>query len=339
MKYKKIILALIFISVIGFSFNFNASKVEAIAIADIQNLIRQLQSLILNLQQQLQQLQRAPQAPQVPQVPQVPFITITSPTEGQQIQSGTTHIIRWDSGRIEARQNIHVLQRITGGIWTSLAVLNHNVNSYNWVVPSVDRETNVVIWVGVWENNRWIISDSATALIGRGPIVVDRVRVPVINPDGAPYLPIGSDYHTDPRVREDFRTGRRVGCGDSIAFIEKRIEPTTRPLEAIYRLLFSREEITIGTKYVNSLLPHTREGRTLQTPDGPQIVRPLRFERVIIENNIAKVYLVGDFISVGTCDPPRVKAVLEFAAKQYPWIEEVEIYINGERAVFVHGGR
>jgi len=146
------------------------------------------------------------------------------------------------------------------------------------------------------------------------------VKIPVILLEGA--------------TREDRETSRMVGCGDSIAFIEKEIEYTPKPLTAIYQILFSGDEITEGTKYHNPIISLVR-GRRMNG-----VVFALRFERVMIKDNIATVYLSGDYLSLGTCEPPRVEAVLSFAAKQFPWIEDVDIFINGAEAgaVFVHGG-
>jgi len=171
--------------------------------------------------------------------------------------------------------------------------------------------------------------------------LVSKIRIPVIVLDGAPPVDFTEpDKMRLDKMKEDWRTGRRVGCGDSIAFIEKEIEPTTQPLNAIYRKLFKGDEIVAGTEYHNPITYHTKErtiGRGEDLP--PWIVRPLQFDRAVIKGDVAIVYLTGDYASVGTCEPPRVEAVLKFAAKQYPWINEVKIYIDGLEAEFIHGGR
>jgi len=154
-------------------------------------------------------------------------------------------------------------------------------------------------------------------------VFIDKVMIPVIDTEGA--ASFGDKVGWDPDImREARETGEYIGCADRIVYIEKNIEPTPRPLEAIYRMLFMGDEIVEGTKYENPISAH---------------IESLEFERVVIENNIARLYLSGNYISIGTCEPPRTEAVLEFAAKQYPWIEEVEIYIDNKRAEFIHGGK
>jgi len=171
-----------------------------------------------------------------------------------------------------------------------------------------------------------------------GPTLTDivktmKVKVPVIIPGGAPPL----NFDDPNKMREDKETGRRIGCGDRIAFIEREVEFTTQPLRAIYQELFRGSEIVVGTEYINPIAWHNKE-RTINSGNGFLITRPLQFDRVVIKNGLAVVHLTGDYITIGTCEPPLVEAVLEFAAKQFPWIKEINIYIEGTEAEFIHGG-
>ncbi len=154
-------------------------------------------------------------------------------------------------------------------------------------------------------------------------VLVNTIMVPVIDSEGA--LGFGDEVDWDENVmREAREKGEYIGCGDRIVYTIKEIEQTPRPLEAIYRELFRGDEIVAGTEYENPISSH---------------INDLFFDRVIIENDIAKLYLTGEYITIGTCEPPRTKAVLIFAAKQYPWINDVEIYLNGEEIEFIHGGK
>lgn len=154
-------------------------------------------------------------------------------------------------------------------------------------------------------------------------VFVDKIMIPVIELDEA--FNFGEEVNWDRDIMEKAQEkGEYIGCGDKISYIEKKIEPTIRPLEAIYLELFKGNEAVKETEYHNPISNH---------------IDTLIFNDVIIENNIAKVYLLGEYFSIGTCEPPRTEAVLIFAAKQYPWIESVEIYLNNQETEFIHGGK
>jgi len=57
MSYKKIVLAVSFLAVFGFLFNFNVSSVKAVTVEELQAMISQLQTQIAQLQQQLVSIQ------------------------------------------------------------------------------------------------------------------------------------------------------------------------------------------------------------------------------------------------------------------------------------------
>ncbi len=155
------------------------------------------------------------------------------------------------------------------------------------------------------KNNNEITEDNEIRLISE-------IKIPLIEP--------GAIITNNDAVEDQ---GDYIGCGDKIVYVSKKIEKTTRPLEAIYKEIFKGDEITQGTNYQNPITDH---------------IDSLNFDKVNIENDIAKVYLTGEYITIGTCEPPRTQAVLVFAAKQYPWIKDVEIYLNGQEMIFIHGG-
>lgn len=160
------------------------------------------------------------------------------------------------------------------------------------------------------------------------------IRVPLIELDAAAGFgdAVGWDEET---MREARRQGRYIGCGDGLFYMEKEVPQTTMPLTAVYEALFSLDEVVVvaGKEYVNPI-----HYQSQQKVIDERTYRPMRFEKVVVEGNVAKVYLTGDYVSVGTCEPPRTEAVLRFAAKQFEQIDEVEIYLNDEPARFIHGG-
>ncbi|TVQ94756.1 MAG: hypothetical protein EA400_00915 [Chromatiaceae bacterium] len=157
------------------------------------------------------------------------------------------------------------------------------------------------------------------------------IRIPLIEYGGADALAerVGWDSAAMDAARQQ---GEFVGCGDRIVYMEKRIPHTRAPLTAIYQELFRLPDTVVvhGQAYQNPIHQHAHR-RNLP---------PLRFERVTISNRKANLYLVGDYLSVGTCEPARTEAVLQFAALQFATVDEIAIYLNGEPAagVFMHGG-
>ncbi len=144
---------------------------------------------------------------------------------------------------------------------------------------------------------------------------------------------------------EDFieakEKGLYVGCGDVVFYIEKDINYTTEPLKAAYEELFSLEEVLVVDEvdYINPIYYHTK-GRSISIDSGDDwTIDPLEFEKVIVENGLASVYLTGNYATVGTCEPPRTQAVLEFSATQFDTVDSVNIYLNGDKMQFIHGGK
>ncbi len=168
-------------------------------------------------------------------------------------------------------------------------------------------------------------------------VFVDRIMVPVIDNTSSVELGEEIGYDTE-AMREAQERGDYIGCGDRVAYIEKEIEPTSRPLEAIYLELFKGDEIVEGTDYENPLSYHIKE-RVIESGEEYYTTKPLEFERVVLEEDRAKLYLSGEYLTIGTCEPPRIEAVLRFAALQYDWINNVDIYLNGEEMEFIHGGK
>ncbi len=159
------------------------------------------------------------------------------------------------------------------------------------------------------------------------------ISIPVIEIGGARLKETeGENEEIIARAKE---RGEYIGCGDSLFYYEKEIPLVGALLAATYEHLFRLENPVLvgGKSYSNPISPQAKR-RTVQRAEETFIYDPLGFERVEASGPKAKVYLSGDYVPDGKCDIYRIKAVLEFAAKQFPEISEVEIYINGERENF-----
>lgn len=129
------------------------------------------------------------------------------------------------------------------------------------------------------------------------------------------------------------KSGKEIGCGDSVVYITRTSSSTAGPLHAAFEQLFALGSLYIkdpalkhlwlvsgdGTEYGLYNIIHKQ-----QVPGG------LEFDHAVIEDGIAKIYLNGAFGSFGgICDEPRLPAQIEGTAEQFPVVESVEIYING----------
>lgn len=110
-------------------------------------------------------------------------------------------------------------------------------------------------------------------------------------------------------------SGKKIGCGDSAVAVTREIASTQAVLKAAMTELLSIKDKDYGQSGLyNSLYRYN-----------------LNVESVAIDNNgKATIKLSGDFILVGTCEDPRIEAQLKETARQFPTVESVKIFINGE---------
>jgi hypothetical protein len=113
-----------------------------------------------------------------------------------------------------------------------------------------------------------------------------------------------------------------IGCGDSVApittSIAKKGKQTADLVKTALDYLFETKEQFPGKGGLyNSLYQSS-----------------LTFDRVVIDQGKASVYLKGEMALGGTCDDPRAKTQLERTVKQFSEITEVQFYLNGQLMTF-----
>ena len=112
---------------------------------------------------------------------------------------------------------------------------------------------------------------------------------------------------------DDGRSGQKIGCGDSLVAVSRRIgarRPTLRI--AIQELL---------------LTPHEYDARLRNFWRG----RNLRVRSVSVNRNgVATINIsgVGPMVA-GVCDQPRIESQIEETAKQFPNVRRVRVFVNG----------
>jgi LysM repeat protein len=114
-------------------------------------------------------------------------------------------------------------------------------------------------------------------------------------------------------INDNGRSGQAIGCGDSVVPVPVSIPATSTPLRAILEHLLAIDEaIYAGTDLYNVLYRSD-----------------LMLERVVIQDHIASIQLVGDLSLNEVCDDRRVLAQIQQTALQFPTVERVTLSING----------
>ena len=181
-------------------------------------------------------------------------------------------------------------------------------------------EAQVVIPASAQPGERWVVMLSAgdgAAKASSEPFVVTEAATPT---PGGKVLTRTNIYLI--AIGDDGRSGKAVGCGDSVVPVEVAIEPTTAPLRAALEKLLSlgvREYGDAG--FYNAL--HASD---------------LELETITVEDGEATIGLSGTLRLGGVCDEPRVRAQLRETALQYGTVDRVAIFINGKPLDSLLGG-
>jgi hypothetical protein len=113
-------------------------------------------------------------------------------------------------------------------------------------------------------------------------------------------------------VGDDGKTGKKIGCGDSLVAVTRTIKKTAAPLTAAIRELL----------------------QTPQHPDGsPNLEnfwkgRNLKVRSVSIVNRTATIRLSGSVSVAGVCDEPRIESQIDATARQFPTVKRVKVFIG-----------
>jgi hypothetical protein len=109
------------------------------------------------------------------------------------------------------------------------------------------------------------------------------------------------------------KSGKEIGCGDSVIPVEVEVPATADPLVAAFEELLSIHEQYYGQSGLYNALYQS----------------DLTVESASIQEGLATVELSGQMMLGGECDDPRVEAQLEETALQFPEASQAAIFING----------
>jgi len=114
--------------------------------------------------------------------------------------------------------------------------------------------------------------------------------------------------------------GLYIGCGVSVAWLPIEVSQTQGVLNATYEYLFAANPtITYQGETYSNLI-----GSYAQNPNYP-----MNYESVEINGTTARIYLTGTIMN-NHCADPAIMAQLRFAATQFPTVDAIEIYLNGQ---------
>ena len=117
-------------------------------------------------------------------------------------------------------------------------------------------------------------------------------------------------------VGDNGKTGKKIGCGDSLIAVTRTINKTAAPLTAAIREL-------------------------LQTPQHPSVDgspnlenfwkgRNLKVRSAFIVNRTATIRLSGELSVAGVCDEPRIESQIDATARQFPTVKRVKVFIGNQ---------
>lgn len=113
------------------------------------------------------------------------------------------------------------------------------------------------------------------------------------------------------------RSGRRIGCDDSLVSVRRTVGATGAPLRAaIQELLAMPEENTFAGRQLHNFWSSAR-------------AENLRLESVAISRGVATIRFSGAVPVAGVCDEPRIISQIEATARQFPTVRRVRVFLDG----------
>lgn len=113
-------------------------------------------------------------------------------------------------------------------------------------------------------------------------------------------------------IGDNGRSGAKIGCGDSLVPVTRKIASTSSPLRVSLNLLLSDHHRYYGQSGLYNALYQSRLG--------------VRSAQVV--NGTATVRLVGSMRLGGICDDPRVGGQLRQTVLQFHTVRRAAIFVN-----------
>jgi len=115
-------------------------------------------------------------------------------------------------------------------------------------------------------------------------------------------------------VGDNGKTGRKIGCEDSLIAVPRTIKKTAAPLTAAIRELLQTPQHPEGSPNLENFW----KGRNLKV------------RSVSMVNGTATIRLSGELSLAGVCDEPRIESQIDATARQFPTVKRVKVFIGNE---------
>lgn len=114
-------------------------------------------------------------------------------------------------------------------------------------------------------------------------------------------------------VNDNGKSGKKIGCNDSLVAVDRIIPATTAPLTAALKELLSIHTQYYGQSGLYDSLYQSR----------------LSVTSVALADGKATIHLSGTYKLGGACDNPRFSSQITETALQFPTVKQVAVFING----------
>jgi hypothetical protein len=108
------------------------------------------------------------------------------------------------------------------------------------------------------------------------------------------------------------RSGKKIGCDDSLVAVDRAIPTTDTPLAAAIAELVSLRDKHHGQSGLSNALAQSS----------------LKVQSVKVVDGTAEIRLAGSITLSGACDAPRVDSQIRETALQFPAITRVSVFVN-----------
>lgn len=114
-------------------------------------------------------------------------------------------------------------------------------------------------------------------------------------------------------LNDNGRTGRKIGCDDSLVPVTRRVSAVGTPLKA------ALEELLLTPYEEDAQLKNFWRGRNL------------RLRSVTQRAGVATIHITGEGPMIaGICDVPRIESQIVETARQFPNVRRVRVFVNGQ---------
>lgn len=115
-------------------------------------------------------------------------------------------------------------------------------------------------------------------------------------------------------INDNGKSGKKIGCGDSVVAVDRVISPTNAPLRAAFNELLSLHDQFYGQSGLYNALYQSH----------------LTLGAATIVNRRATLQFSGTYQLGGECDNPRFEAQIKETALQFSTVSQVSAFINGK---------